>query len=208
LAILTKSIRKIFGKQDLPLRVFLAIAIISAGFLILPMWNYSMFYLAWSRIDYKVLDVTINPTQVNVTSSPLVKVTFLVTNPTGYSGLEVGYITCNLEYRGDTHTVPVIIAGRPTTGVRSTDLWDLRIGSDPQWYQVGPNANRTIVLEVRINPNSGDSYERQYALDFLVYVGDKPSSIRWFLDCDLSVNSFMGSLDAGEKYFEPQTPLS
>jgi hypothetical protein len=197
-----------FGRQDLPLRAFLAITIISVALLVLPMWNYSMFYLAWSRIDYNVLNVAINATQVNVASSLAVKITFLVTNPTGYSGLKVGYVTCDLEYYGEEHLVPVIVGGVPTGGWIPSTLWDLEVGSDPQWYQLDPNANRTILLEISINPNSGNSADQQNAIDFLVYLGSKPGSITWFLDCDLSVNSFLGNLDAGQKYFTPITPLS
>jgi hypothetical protein len=200
-----------FRKQDLPLSAFFAITIISVALLVLPMWNYSMFYLAWSRIDYTVSNIDINATQVNVASSPaslLVKITLLVTNPTGYSGLKVGYATCDLEYYGPDHLVPVIVGGIPTGGWIPTTLWNLKVGSDPQWYQLGPNTNRTILLEIYINPNSGSSSDQQNAVDFLAYLGSKPGNIAWFLDCDLSVNSFLGELDAGSKYFTPITSLS
>jgi hypothetical protein len=197
-----------FDKRDLPLHAFFAITIISAGLLVLPMWNYSMFYLAWSRIDYNVSKVAINATQVSVTSNLAVNITFLVTNPTDYSGLRVGYATCNLQYFDGEHQVPVIVGGRPTGQWVLSNLSDLKIGSDPQWYQIDPNGNRTISFAVIINANSGNSYQQQYALDFLVYLGNKPNKIEWFLSCDLYVNSFLGNLDAGQKYFQLETPWS
>ena len=199
-----------FRKQELPTTVFFAVTIVSAGLLILPMWNYFKFYSALYNFDYIVKNVTIDTTQITVTNHAVVNITLLATNPTDYSGLQVSYVACGLKYWGDSHQVSVPTSGRSMELIW-TNWWDLKGGSTTQWYSIEPNGNRTILLQVFVSPNSGSQGEQQNAWDFMNYLetarAAKQRQILWSLSCVLTLNSFLGSFDRN-KDFTPVTPLS
>jgi len=183
-----------FDKQGLTVRIFFVIAIISAGSVILPLWNYSRFYLAWSRFDYVVEDVAVNATQAIETNRAQVNVTFLVTNPTDYSGLSVIHLSCDLEYLWTYHSTSIY----PSAPM--TPWWDLRTILDTQTYPLRPNSQITISLTLLINPIVGSS-TYQSDSNFISFLGTESGNgnIQWFLGCDLVAGTFLGGLDAGSK---------
>jgi hypothetical protein len=69
--------RKTIKKLGVPTAVFFAITLISVGSLVLPLWNYTRFYLALWNFDYLASSVTVDRSQINATRA-MVNVTFLI----------------------------------------------------------------------------------------------------------------------------------
>jgi hypothetical protein len=196
----------------LPVRVFFAIAIISAFTLVVPVWNYSKFYIAWNRLDYTVAKVTIvNASQAILTNKAQINVTLLVTNPTDYSGLNVVYITCDVEYLWINHTVYQMINTFYVIPTISP-LWDLNSVKDGQTHPLGPNSQITIPLTLSLSTTGGSAADQDVARSFISFLkskqAERPTQIQWFLSCDLVAGTFLGNIDVGSKYFQSATPLS
>lgn len=197
-------------KQDLPQTVFFAIMIISAGLVVLPMWNYTKYYLALNNFDYTLTKVAIHTNQLYPPTSTIAKIniTFTASNPTDYSGLQISTVGYDLEYYGDYHLVelpPVTLGGQ--IGWMNTSMWELTSASTPptQLYSIGPHTNTAIVIETSISGNSGKN-----ALDFITYLeslskGSEPNQIHWSINCRLDLNTFLGTF-ARPKSFSPVTP--
>lgn len=205
---MTNWAQKTIKKLGAPTAVFFAIMIISVGFLVLPLWNYTRFYLALWNFDYTVSSVTVDQSQLNATRV-FVNVNFAIMNPTDYSGLQVASISCRLQYlRPVGHYVI------ETTGFRSsrqvwTYWWDLGVESTNQRYPITSDTEFTIPLEIVVNPYSGSQSAQQIAWDFITHLRTPTTqAIQWSLTCLLTLSTFIGSFQRGPNYFEPFTTLS
>lgn len=188
-------------KFDVPiiLMVFFAITVISVGSVVLPLWNYTRYYLALWNFDYVLSSVTIDASQIEAIK---INVTLLLLNPTDYSGLEVSSIKVGMQYFGARHEVPVPAGARGIQMVPSY-LWDLKIGSTDEVHPLGSNSNETVLLTVVVNPNSNILAERNSAQEFMNFVSDKyRTQIMWYLNCVLVLSSFLGGFDV-TRYFSP-----
>lgn len=200
--------RKTIKKLGVPTAVFFAITLISVGSLVLPLWNYTRFYLALWNFDYLASSVTVDRSQINATRA-MVNVTFLIMNPTDYSGLQVASISCRLQYLQPNHGHFVI----ETTGYRAsqqrwTYWWNLRVASTTQSSSVGSNTEFPISIVFVANPYSSPQSDQQNAYDFISYL-EAPATqqIQWSLTCVLTLSTFIGSFDRTNG-FEPITILS
>ena len=193
-----KQIRKRLRKQDLPQTIFFAITIISAGLVVLPLWNYTQYYLALSNFDYTLTKVTLSTDQLFPPTSAIVKIniTLTVSNPTDYSGLRISSVACVLDYYGDYRLVeepPATLGEQP--GWVYTNVWDLTTASTPpaQSYSIGPHENKTILIETSISGTSGTN-----ALDFISYLEslsqESAPQIDWSITCGLSLSTFQGNV--------------
>lgn len=191
-------------KFDVPiiLMVFFAITIVSVGSVVLPLWNYTRYYLALWNFDYVLSSVTIDASNIEAIQ---VNVTLLLLNPTDYSGLEVGSIMVGVQYFGAVHEVSVP-AARGIQMVPS-NWWDLKIGSTHEVHSLGANANETVLVMINVNPNSNILAERNNAQAFMNFVSDKyRTQITWSLSCVLVLSSFLGGF-AVSRNFAYVTPL-
>jgi hypothetical protein len=178
-------------KQDLPQTVFFAITIISAGLVVLPLWNYTKYYVALGNFDYTLTNVTFYAEPLYPPTSTIVKINITLTasNPTDYSGLQVSTVTCFLEYYGEYD-----IAQELTSAT-----------SPPQSYSIRPNANTTIMIETSFSGNSGTN-----ALDFINYLETLSkeggaAQIVWSINCRLFLTTFENTYSI-PKSFSPVTP--
>lgn len=209
MAILTKRKWKTLIKEDLPQTVFLAITIISASSIILPMWNYTKFYTAFNNFNYTLSKATIYTSNINVPSNVTaqINITLLVTNPTDYSGLRIGTVGCDLYYYGNSHTVWVGTAMGPGH-YNVTNWWILTSASTPKPLgPIGPNSNMTILIEISITPDYGKPDYQQNA-DFLNYLLTKPPPIEWSIDCHLPLSTFLGTSEVSNTFYPVFTPLN
>jgi hypothetical protein len=210
LAILTKRNWKKFRRQHLPQTVFFAIAIISASLIILPLWNYTKYYIALNNFDFTLSKATMYASNVNVPTNATAKIdiTLLVTNPTDYSGLRVGTVGCDLQYYGPTHVITQIIHG--VVYSYSTPLWDLTsLSVRPSSEIIEPDSNRTILIEAFIKPNyDSPNGPQQSVVDFITYLETKPGEIKWSISFEMPLNSFIGSYELTKTFDNVVTPLN
>lgn len=185
-----KQYWKRLRKQDLPQTVFVAIMIISVGLIVLPLWNYTRYYLAVANFDYTVTKVTLYAEPLYPPTSTIVKinVTLTASNPTDYSGLQISSIGCVLGYYGDYGVEEQLVG---TSG-------------PPKMYPMRPNANTTIMIETSFSGNSGTN-----ALDFINYLEtlsteSGQTQIEWDIVCRLYLTSFQGTYEI-LKGFSPVT---
>ena len=208
MAILKKKDWKRLRKQDLPQTIFLVIMIISAGLIVLPMWNYTKYYLALSNFDYNITKVAISTNQLYPPTSTTAKINITLTasNPTDYSGLQVATVGFDIEYYGDYHWVelpPTSLGQQPVP--EYTNVWDLASTTTPpaQSYSIGPNANVTILIETSIIGNSSTN-----ALEFISYLellkGNGSNQIDWSIFCHLDLTTFLNTFSLSES-FSPVT---
>jgi len=196
----------------LPQTVFFAITIISAGLIILPTWNYTRFYTALNNFDYTLVGATLNASNLNLptTASASISLTLLVTNPTDYSGLQIGSYGCDLQYVGPIHMVTVIV---PFSGghtlTYNTSLWDLTSTASTQLSgPIGPYSSKTLTIKANIKPDYSSGTPQETAVDFLNYLATTSSKqIQWYLDCHIGLVTFLGTFDE-EKTFYPTTSLN
>jgi hypothetical protein len=210
LAVLKRKNWKELRKQDLPQTVFLAIMIISVSLIILPAWNYTRYYIALNNFDYTLSAVNIYTSNVNVPANGFAKIniTLLTINPTDYSGLVIGTVGANLQYIGNTHQVwqgPGY--GRGSGKYVSTNLWPLTSATTQQSNgPIGPNSNRTILLEILIKPDfNNPSGPNLDAVNFIDYLATNPNKIEWLISCTLPINTFLGTFSFS-KTFDRITP--
>jgi len=211
LAILKKQDWKRIRKQNLPQTIFLAITIISAGLTVLPILNYTKYYLALANFNFTVTNVTMSTNQLYTPANAIVKINITLTasNPTDYSGLVVADVGCVLSYNGSYHTVtlPPVSLGQQPTYVY-TNLWQLESVTTPmtRTYPLRPNSNTTILIETSIAGNSD-----QNAADFVNYLesleGSGSNQIDWSISCRLGLITFLNTYAEGPAYFSPITPL-
>jgi hypothetical protein len=182
--------------------------IISVSLLVVPLWNYTRFYLALWNFDYTVSGVTVDRSQLNATRA-VVNVTFAVMNPTDYSGLQVASISCRLQYLRSIGHYVIENAGYRSSRQVWTYWWDLGVESTNQRYSIASNTDLTIPLEIVVNPYSGSQSEQQIAWDFITNLKTPTTQeIHWSLTCLLTISTFIGSFQRGPNYFEPMTTLS
>lgn len=208
--VLTTWARKTIKKLGAPTAVFFAIMIISVGFSVVPLWNYTRFYLALWNFDYTVSSVTVDRSQINATNiNAVVYVNFNITNPTDYSGLQVAQISCRLQYLRPVGHYVVENAGYRSSTQVWTYWWDLGVKSTNQRYPIGSNTKLIISLELFVNPYSGSQSDKQIAWDFINHLRTPTTQeIQWSLTCLLTLSTFIGSFQRGPNDFEPLTTLS
>lgn len=207
MAILAKKNWKTLRKQDLPATLFFAITIISAATLIAPLWNYTQYYSALYNFNYTIQGITVNTSQLSAHTAQI-NFTLVATNPTPYSGLQVGPATCEIDFYGSVH---LDISGTPTT------WWELTMLIVPKSQTIGPNSKITIPFGTTINPDNTKLSSDQYAA-FQEFIFDLTSTVRGgsgditlSLTCHLELQSFMVSLDVppvGGNPFTQEIPLS
>ena len=203
-----KQIWKRLRKQDLPQTIFFIIMIVSAGLVVLPLWNYTKYYLALSDFNYTLTKITLYTSHLFPPTSGIAKINITLTasNPTDYSGLQIGTAWCDLEYYGDYHEValPPASLGQQPTFV-NTNVWDLGSVSSPptQSHPIGPHTNTEILIETSINGSSGTG-----ALAFISYLEslstESAPQVDWSISCTLSLQTFQGSV-ARTGSFSPVT---
>lgn len=184
-------------KLGAPMIVFFAIAVVAVGWVAFPLWNYTKFYVALWNFDFRVSSVTVdlsNPQFVRV------RVDLLVSNPTSYSGLSVSLVNYDLEYIDGFHDI-VVPSGRGTA-VISTDRWSLSANSLAKNLSLPPNSDRTISLDVTLNPGADLDTET-----FLVYLKTQPSQVSWYLDCSVVVVSFLTGFVVERVFDNLATPM-
>jgi hypothetical protein len=185
-------------KLDKSVMVFFAITVVSVGFVVLPLWNYSRFYLALWNFDYTLSSITVDTHQIDAIQ---INVSLLAMNPTEYSGLEVSSAQVSLQYFGAVHEVVVPVYPKGIQYV-STNWWDLKIGSATGTHPVGSNLNSTILITIVISPNSNNPAESNHAQEFINFVSDKTTTkIEWSLNCVLVLFSFLGGFDVARPPF-------
>lgn len=198
-----KRSRKTVRKQDLPATIFFAITIISAATLIAPLWNYTQYYSAVYNFKYTIPEIAVNTSQLSAHIAQI-NFTFLATNPTPYSGLQVGPANCKIDFYGSVH----LVNGQPTT------WWELTILYVTKTHAIGPNSNITIPFDTQINPDNAKSYDQYAAFqEFINYLTSQVPSrqITLFLTCHLGLDSFMFNNDIlpiGGNPFSATIPLS
>ncbi len=145
---LKKRIRKRLEKQNLPTTIFLLITIVSVGLIVLPMWNYVDFYVALGDFSVTVPSVTISTIQINdyLHAQAKVNVTLAASNPTGYSGLKLSSVICQLYFFNSNNQLVLLASARNNT-----------------WTPINPNSNRKILFKFSFsasNPNdpAGSSF--------------------------------------------------
>jgi hypothetical protein len=213
LAVLTRKKWKKPKKQDLPQTIFLAIMIVSVSLIILPTWNYTRYYIALNNFDYTLSAMSMITSNVTVLASGLAKIniTLFVTNPTDYSGLAIGTIGAELQYFGNYHWVHVAGGGfvGGTGGDVYTNLWDLTSATTLQPNgAVGPNSNKTILLEILIKPDfNSPNGPDQNAVSFIEYLATKQTKIEWSIICTLPLNTFLGTFSV-RKTFDRTIPVN
>jgi len=183
----------------LPEAVFFAVTIISAGTLILPLWNYTQFYSAWYNFSYTIPRVNINTSQLSRQTAQI-NLTLVATNPTGYSGLQVQSVSCVMSYNGSVH----LGAEGPTNS------WELTTLSTTKPYSISPNSNTTILFDITISPNSAPPDQFDAFQQFISYlISQTPGGqIQWSLACSLVLASFLINTPEPTMYFALVTPLS
>jgi hypothetical protein len=213
LADLTRKNWKKPKKQDLPQTIFLAIMIVSISLIILPTWNYTRYYIALNNFDYTLLAMNMITSNVSDVASGLAKIniTFLVTNPTDYSGFVIGTVGAELQYNGSYHWVHHAGGGFAggTSGDVYTNVWELTSATTLQPSgPIGPNSNRTILLEILIKPDfSNPNGPDQNAASFIEYLATKQTKIGWSIMCTLPLNTFLGTFSV-RKTFDRTTPVN
>jgi len=205
LAILARSNLKMLRKQDLPATLFFAITIISAATLIVPLWNYTQYYSALYNFNYTIQGITVNTSQLSARMAQI-NFTLVATNPTPYSGLQVGPAQCEIDFFGSIH---------PDTNGQPTTYWELTKLYNTTTCPIGPNSNLTIPFGTTINPDNTKLSSDQYAAfqEFMNYLTslDPKGEITLVLICHLGLQSFMVSLDilpVGGNPFMQDIPLS
>jgi ABC-type glycerol-3-phosphate transport system substrate-binding protein len=209
LDILKKRSWKRFRKQDLPQTFFLAITLVSAGLLILPLWNYTKYYNAITDFGYTIPTVALDTSQLKTANLTVVNIPMRITNPTSYSGLTVTDVTCTLQWIGPEHEIYVQQGSSqfsPWAWVNTT-LWNLPPGRVTGEFQVPPNSNTTITIRISITPNTSNQNDQQNAYDFIDYLETSPGQIQWYLSCTLGLESFMSGFQIYNQ-FTPVTQLS
>lgn len=191
----------------MPQTVFFAITIITAGLIVVPLWNYTKFYVALNNFDYTLTSVTIHTSQITVPTSALAKinVTLTATNPTDYSGLHIGTVGCDLQYVGPDHQVWVPTA-RGKGHYETTYWWLLTQGTAQAPGPLRPNSNMTILIQIsiRLDYNKPDYQQNS---DFINYLRTSPTEIKWYIGCDLPLNSFLGAFGVA-RGFSVSSPLN
>jgi hypothetical protein len=212
LAVLTKRKWKKPKKQDLPQTIFLAIMIVSVSLVTLPAWNYTRYYIALNNFDYTLTAMSMTTSNVSVLASGLAKIniTLFVTNPTDYSGLAIGTVGAELQYFGNYHWVHIPGGGfvGGTGEDVYTNVWDLTSAITQSNGPIGPNSNKTILIEILIkpdfnNPNGPDPN----AVSFIEYLATKQTKIVWSITCTLPLNTFLGTFSV-RKTFDRTTPVN
>jgi hypothetical protein len=195
---MTKRNWKKLRKQNLPATIFLAITIISAATLIAPLRNYTQYYSALWNFSYTIPGITVSTNQLSAQKTQI-NFTIIATNPTGYSGLQIGAATCTISYNGSLHY--------GSTG--TTTWWELTIAYNTRWYPIGPNSNVTIPFEITIDLNSAPPSQFDAFQQFVSYLTSQipGGQIQWSLSCSLSINSFMVNSGVPQS-FMLVTPLS
>lgn len=189
MAILAKRNWKTLRKQDLPTTLFLAVTIISAATLIAPLWNYTQYYSALYNVNYTIQGITVNASQLSV-HTVQINFTFVATNPTPYSGLQVGPASCEIDFYGSVH----LVGGTPTT------WWELTTLFFTKSQAIDPNSNIKISFGTTISPDNLKPSDPQYPAfqEFMNYltstIRDGGKHITLSLTSHLGVNSFMISL--------------
>jgi hypothetical protein len=198
---------------DKPAAVFFAIAVVSVGFSLYPLWNYTRFHIALWNFDYNLISMTINksdPTTI------LLNANISVMNPTDYTGLEVTSISCGVEYVNPSQKHQVwdpSIPGHWGGGWVESYVWELKVEtfSFPSNVPIGANKNVTIPLTFFIKPGMGTNLEQQNVQQFMGFLGfpdqTPPKQIEWYLNCHLILSSFLSSFDV-TRYFVYVTPVT
>jgi len=211
LAILKKQDWKRIRKQNLPQTIFLAITIISAGLTVLPILNYTKYYLAVANFNFTITNVTMSTSKLYPPTNAIVQIniTVIASNPTDYSGMVIEDIGCILQYYGSYHLIvipPAALGQQPT--YEYTYLWQLESTSTPatRTYPLRPNANTTILIESSLAGNNN-----QNAADFVTYLeslkGSGSNQIDWSINCHLSLNTFLNTYAENIANFSQVTPF-
>jgi hypothetical protein len=189
LAILRKKNPKKLIKQHFLETVFFGITIICAVTLIVPLWNYTQLYNALYNFTFTIPRVNINTSQLNSAYTAQINFTIIATNPTGYSGLRMGEVSCSLGYYGTVGGI--------------TNWWPLTTLHTTEWYTLGSNSNITIPFDTTISGQVG-AFQ-----GFIIYLMSQVPSgqISWQLTCGMVVTSFLANSPLTE-YFQLVTPLS
>lgn len=194
---------KTLKKRDLPATIFFAITIISAATLIVPLWNYIQYYSAVYDFSYTIPGIALNTSQLNAHIAQI-NFTFVATNPTSYSGLQVGPASCEIDFIGSVH----LVDGQPSNYWVLTTLYVTKTRS------IGPNSNMTIPFDIQINPDNTKSNDQYVAFqEFINYLTSEGpgGQITLFLTCHLGLDSFMFNNDIlpdGGNPFSVTIPLS
>jgi hypothetical protein len=197
LAILTKRNWRKLRKQDLPATAFFAVAIVAAAMLIGPLWNYTQYYSALWNFSYNIPGITVSTSQLSAQTAQI-NFTVIGTNPTRYSGLQVGSVNCIISYYGSLHL----------GSAGPTNWWELTTVYSTKRLAIGPNSNVTIFFEITIDPSSAPPGQFDAFQQFINYLTSQVpgGQVQWSLSCNLGLDSFMG-ISVVSSSFAPITPL-
>lgn len=193
-------------KLDKPATVFLAFTVVSVGFLVYPMWNYTKYYMALWNFDYTVLSLSIDLNQANMP----ITINMLFTNPVDYSGLELVSITIGLEYvnPAQSHLVwDPTLPGHWGGGWRESNVWELKSEIFSLRLPLRAFANETVPLTIYVNPYAGTDREKENAMTFIGFLSSRPDKIQWGLSCYLALSTFLGGYTVN-RYFPYETTMT
>jgi len=192
-------------KLDQPETVFFVVMVVSVGFLVYPLWNYTQFYLALWNFGCAVSNLTID---INQITNIQIAIEFLIMNPTDYSGLGLTSINCGLEYIDGMHLVfDPTLAGHWGGNWRPSNVWELKAQYISYKRPIAAHANDTVALTSIINPHAGNTFEQNNAWSFIGFLETQPDLIEWKLNCCFIISSFLGSFEVW-RYLSYVTPMT
>lgn len=149
-------------KLNVTLTLFLICTIIAAYYLVASTLNYTEFYRAIREIHLANLkvDAFVEQKDVNISLS------FDIENPTGYIGLQLRSVTCQLYFLDNSEKVAL--------------WWDMRSYSTDQ--RLDPRSK--VPLEWNLNPTA--SAER-----FITYFETHQGAVNWTLECGVRLAAFL-----------------
>ena len=153
-------------KFDIPLITFSVL--VSAFWLVASTANYAEFYRALREVDMTDLEVTVSVSENNAN----ITVAFNIENPTGYRGLSIREITCQLYYEDEN------------ANANHTFLW---------WHfqTLGTPLDPYSKVPFAWNVTPQEAAE----LKFINYFEAHQGSVNWKVTCGVILNTFLGSVE-------------